>query len=71
MTSKEREDRFIAKCREDFGALTWETELLLRYGYAAGASEHTPLAYQAGILDQRDRVLAALHAADATERDAP
>lgn len=71
MTNKDRENCFIEKCREDFGALPWETELLLRYGCAAGASEHIRLAYQAGLLDQRDRVLGALNATAATESLAP
>ena len=62
MTDKEREDRFIERCKKDFGTLTWESELLLRYAYAAGASELGRVAFAEGVEVQRHRVLDALGA---------
>lgn len=63
MTTKEREDRFIEKCRVHFGTLSWEGELLLRYGFAAGAAELRDVAYVEGVEAQQAAVLAALGAA--------
>ena len=63
MTQKEREDRFIEKCRKDFGVLTYESELLLRYGFGAGADELGDVGYAEGVGAQRARVLGALGAA--------
>ncbi len=71
MTQKDREDRFIEKCRKDFGVLTYESELLLRYGFGAGADELGYVAYTEGIEDQRSRVLGALGAASYKERPLP
>jgi len=50
VTQKEREDRFIDRCRKEIGTLTSSAELLLRYGFAAG------------IDAQRETVLGALGA---------
>jgi hypothetical protein len=71
MTQKDREDRFIEKCRKDFGVLTWESELLLRHGFAAGAAELGKVAYAAGIERQREDVLDALGAASRKETPLP
>lgn len=71
MTDKEREERFIEKCKKDFGTLTWESELLLRYAYAAGAAELGRVAYAEGVEVQRDRVLDALGASAKKERFLP
>jgi hypothetical protein len=69
MTQKEREDRFIEKCRKDFGVLTYEAELLLRYGFSAGADELGYVAYAEGIEAQRARVLGALGAASYQDQE--
>ena len=45
---KDREDRFIERCKKEFGTLTWESELLLRYAYAAGANELGRAAFAEG-----------------------
>ena len=71
MTQKDREDRFIERCKKEFGTLTWESELLLRHGYTAGANEMGCVAYAEGIDDQRDRVLDALGAAARKESFLP
>jgi hypothetical protein len=72
VTQKEREDRFIERCRKDLGSkLTWESELLLRYGFAAGASELGVVAYAAGVETQRASVLAVLGAAPRKEERLP
>ncbi len=63
MTQKDREDRFIAKCKKDFGVLSWESEMLLRYGYSAGAAELGSVAFDEGMDAQRESVLSALGAA--------
>lgn len=68
MTQKDREDRFIERCKKEFGTLTWESELLLRYGYSVGADELGCVAYAEGIDAQRDRVLDALGATARKER---
>lgn len=62
MTQKEHEDRFIERCRKKFGGLTFESELLLRYGFAAGADELGTIAYASGVETQRGAVLDALGA---------
>lgn len=62
MTRKDRENRFIARCRADGIPLTLETELLLRYGFSQGAAELARDAFAGGMDEQRDRVLAALGA---------
>ncbi len=62
MTRKDREDRFIDRCRKEFGSLTYESELLLRHGFAAGADELSETAYVAGVEAQRGAVLVALGA---------
>ena len=71
MTQKDREDRFIEQCRKDFGVLTWESELLLRYGFSAGADELGRVAYAEGMDAQRSRVLDALGAAARKGRALP
>ncbi len=71
MTQRDREDLFIERCRKDLGMLTWESELLLRYGYSAGAQELGRVAYGEGMDDQRELVLAALGAAPRKERPQP
>jgi len=71
MTQKDHEDRFIAQCPKNIGTLTWESELLLRYGFAAGAQELGRVAYVEGIDDQCARVLDALGAAARKERALP
>ena len=71
MTQKDREDRFIERCKKEFGTMTWESELLLRYAYAAGANELGHVAYAEGVDDQRARVLDALSAAARKERALP
>lgn len=67
----DHEDRFIEACREEFGGLTFEAELLLRYGYAAGAREVGRIAYANGQTVQRLRVLDALGAAAKKESALP
>jgi len=62
MTLREREDRFIEKCRKDFGSLGFETEQLLRYGFSAGAQELEQAAFVEGVEAQQVRVLQALGA---------
>lgn len=71
MTDKEREDRFVEQCRKDLGTLTWESELLLRYGFSAGARELSRVAYAEGVDAQRSTVLAALGAAPRKESSPP
>lgn len=71
MTERDREDRFIERCKKDFGKLTYESELLLRYGYSAGASELGQVAYVEGVEAQRDRVLDALGAASKRKQGLP
>lgn len=56
MTLKVRVDQFILQCKKDFGRLTWEFELLLRYGYSAGARDMGHVAYNGGI-DERQHML--------------
>jgi hypothetical protein len=63
VTIKEREDRFIERCRKEFGGLSWESEQLLRWGFGSGALELSEAAYVAGMAAQRTNVLAALGAA--------
>jgi hypothetical protein len=70
VTQKEREDRFIERCRREFGGLTWESELLLRYGFAAGADELGTIAYASGVEVQRSTALDALGAV-ASKKVAP
>lgn len=57
MTLRVREDHFILRCKKDFGRLTWESELLLRFGYAAGARDMGHVAYDADADERRQRVL--------------
>ncbi len=71
MTQKEREDRFIDRCRQEIGTLTYEAELLLRYGFSAGADELSTVAYTAGIDAQRETVLGALGAVARKETARP
>jgi hypothetical protein len=71
MTQKDHEDRFIEKCRKDFGALTWESELLLRYGFSTAAAELGRIAYAEGMEAQRSQVLDVLGAASQKERVRP
>lgn len=71
MTQKDHEDRFIEKCRKDIGTLTYESELLLRHGFSAGAQELGRVAYACGINEQRDKVLDALGAAPRKEHVLP
>lgn len=71
MTLKEREDRFVDECRKDFGNLTWESELLLRYAFARGAQEVGRVAYAGGVEAQRARVLGAIGAAAARDEVQP
>ena len=68
MTLKEREDRFVAKCRKDFKDLSFETEQLLRYGYSQAALELSPIAFYDGTEYQRELTLAALGAAHRNPR---
>ena len=67
MTLKEREHAFIEQCRKDFGALSAESEMLLRYAFSRGAQEVGRVSYAGGERAQRDRVLAALGAASKEE----
>lgn len=62
MTMRVREDHFILQCLKEFGGLTWESELLLRYGYAAGARDMGHIGYDAGGDERRQRVLSLLGA---------
>lgn len=71
MTQKEREDRFIEKCRKDFKELNWESEQLLRFGYSSGAAELGRVAYVSGQDAQRERVLDALGAVASKETALP
>lgn len=71
MTLKERENHFIEECRKDFGALTWESELLLRYAFSRGAQKVGRVAYAGGMQAQRDRVLEALGASAKEEVSEP
>lgn len=57
------EDIFIADCNSKFGNLTFEAEMLLRYGYSTGATVASRIAYDDGTEDQRRKVLEALGAA--------
>lgn len=68
MTTKDREDRFIEQCRKDFGVMSYESELLLRYGFTAGVAELGPVAFAAGVRAQRERVLESLGAAPSCAR---
>ena len=61
MTLKEREDRFIETCKESM-PVTFESEILLRFGYSSGARELDEVAYARGMEVQRARVLGALGA---------
>lgn len=69
MTRQAREDRFIAQCKKEFGSLSWEAELLLRYGFAAGAAELSNVAYVAGVESQRKNVLDALGAVSSNKEE--
>ena len=71
MTLKDRENRFIEECRNDFGVLTWESEMLLRYAFACGAQEVGRVAYASGVQAQRERVLSVLGAAGKEEVPLP
>ena len=71
MTERDREDRFIERCKQDFGTLTWESELLLRYAYSSGASELGQIAYVEGVEAQRNQVLDALGASAKKARFLP
>lgn len=71
MTLKERENRFIAECKKDFGNLTWESEMLLRYAFAKGAQEVGHVAYAGGMEAQRAIVLKALGAAPSAKETLP
>ena len=71
MTLKQRENRFVEECRKDFGVLTWESELLLRYAFSRGAQEVGRVAYAGGMEAQRSRVLEALGAAGKDEGPLP
>ena len=71
MTERDRENAFIERCKQDLGTLTWESELLLRYGYAAGTSELGQIAYVKGVEAQRERVLDALGAASKKKQALP
>ena len=71
MTQKEREDHFIEDCRKKFGSLTYEAELLLRYGYAIGADDLSKAAYAEGVAAQRTAVLSALGAMPQKETAEP
>ncbi len=71
VTLKEREDRFIAKFREECGVLSWGSELLLRHGFAAGANELSRVAYTEGIEAQQSAVLDALGAVSRKESTLP
>jgi hypothetical protein len=64
MTLQEHENYFIERTRKEFGGvMTPETEMLLRYAYATGATELGTLRFHEGVDVQRERVLAALGAA--------
>ena len=72
VTPKEREDRFVAQLRkESGGVLSWESELLLRHGFAAGANELSRVAYTAGIEAQQAAVLDVLGAVARRESALP
>ena len=71
MTLKDREQRFIDECRKDFGTLTWESELLLRYAFSRGAQEVGRVAYAGGMQTQRSRVLEAIGAVPREETAEP
>jgi hypothetical protein len=62
MTLQEHENHFIERCRKEFGALTFDAEMLLRYAYTAGANELGTLRFHQGVDAQRDTVLEALGA---------
>jgi hypothetical protein len=71
MTIKARENRFIETCKNNFGPLTFEAELLLRWGFLQGAQEVGNVAYLEGMDEQRTKVLDALGAARRKETFAP
>ena len=71
MTQRERENHFIERCKKAFGVLTWESELLLRYGLSAGAEELGRVAYDEGMHVQRTQVLDALGAVARKDRPQP
>lgn len=69
MTLKEREDRFIDQLKGDGHPMTFESEILLRYGFGAGARELKEAAFEAGVEHQRGTVLASLGAVPARRRE--
>lgn len=71
MTQWDRQDRFIERCRKEFGSLTCEAEMLLRHGFTAGADELGTVAYAAGVGAQRGAVLDALGAVARKETPLP
>lgn len=71
MMLKELEDSFIERSRRDFGGLTPESEMLLRYAYATGAQELGLIAHRQGVNAQRERVLEALGASPRETRPLP
>jgi len=71
MTQKNRENRFIERCTKEFGTLSRESELLLRYGFSAGAEELGRVAFGEGVHVQRARVLDALGAVERKECPQP
>jgi hypothetical protein len=73
MTRKDYEDAFIERCKKENGfRMTFETEILLRYGYSEGAAEMGRIGFVAGVTRQKADVLAALGAASVdVDRDLP
>lgn len=68
MTRKDLENRFIEQCKKDFGSLTWEHELIFRYGFAAGASALGDAAWGDGYATHRAEVLDAIGAVARPEK---
>ena len=71
VTLKVREDWFVAQFRKECGVLSWQSERLLRHGFAAGANELSRVAYTAGIESQQAAVLDALGAVARRESALP
>lgn len=71
MTCKDHENRFIEHFKKKSGSLSWELELALRVGFAAGASIMGDAAWQDGYASHRTEVLDALGAVAKKEKPAP
>jgi hypothetical protein len=72
MTRKDHENRFIEQFKKKSGSpLSWEVELALRVGFAAGASIMGDAAWQDGYASHRTEVLNALGAVARKDKPLP